>query len=365
MTAGRLEQLLSRLARMSIAVVGDFFLDKYLELDPSLSEASLETGLEARQVVAVRCQPGAAGTIVANLCALGVGRVLCVGFTGDDGEGFELRRGLQRLGADTARVLVCADRFTPTYCKPLVREAGGLRELERLDTKNRVPLPADLEQALVATLDELACQVQAVIVQDQVQEPDCGVVTAQVRTALAGLAEAHPDVVWFGDSRARIGQYRNLITKPNRHELCQAMHLGSPEHKPDDCLPCAARLARRTGRPVYLTLGEEGMVLVTPDRAQQLPTARLPGPLDIVGAGDAATAGIVSALCAGASFEEAGVMGNLVASITVQQLGTTGTATPAQVREQFARYRSVWSHVPPALPIPSTTPGRTTWSAPA
>jgi sugar/nucleoside kinase (ribokinase family) len=55
------------------------------------------------------------------------------------------------------------------------------------------------------------------------------------------------------------------------------------------------------------------------------------GPIDIVGAGDAASSGFLSALLAGASEVEAADVANLVASITVQQLGTTGTATPEQV----------------------------------
>jgi len=59
------------------------------------------------------------------------------------------------------------------------------------------------------------------------------------------------------------------------------------------------------------------------------------GPIDIVGAGDAATSGIVAALLAGATDFEAAALGNLVASITIQQLGTTGTATPQQVRERW------------------------------
>jgi bifunctional ADP-heptose synthase (sugar kinase/adenylyltransferase) len=107
-------------------------------------------------------------------------------------------------------------------------------------------------------------------------------------------------------------------------------------------LQCAAELSKRVGRPVYLTLGEQGMALVTPEASQAIPTARLTGELDIVGAGDSASAGIVSALCAGAALEEAAVVGNIVASITVQQIGTTGTATPEQVREQFARFEAIW-----------------------
>ncbi|UCC69652.1 MAG: carbohydrate kinase [Armatimonadota bacterium] len=347
MTARRLDQILSRLAEAAVAVVGDFFLDKYLEIDPALSETSLETGLEARQVVAVRCQPGAAGTIAANLCALGIDRVICIGFVGDDGEGFELLRGLRELGADADRILARADRFTPTYRKPLVRHPDGrVRELERLDTEHREPLPPNLEESLITAVREVAPEVKAVIAQDQVQEPECGVITSGMRQALAELAEQHPNVVWFGDSRFRIGEYRNLIVKPNRQEVCRAIHPDTPAHDSAGAKNCAAIVSAQVGRPVYLTLGADGMALITPDEAQPIPTARPEGELDIVGAGDSATAGIVSALCGGATLEEAGVLGNIVASITVQQIGTTGTATQDQVRQQFARHTEVWRELP-------------------
>ncbi len=51
----------------------------------------------------IRAQPGAAGTILNNLVALGVGRIVPVGFCGDDGEGFELRRGLAALPCVSSR----------------------------------------------------------------------------------------------------------------------------------------------------------------------------------------------------------------------------------------------------------------------
>ena len=52
MTPSRLHHLLSRFSDHTIAVIGDFFLDKYLELDPALAETSLETGLTALESVA-------------------------------------------------------------------------------------------------------------------------------------------------------------------------------------------------------------------------------------------------------------------------------------------------------------------------
>ena len=43
--------------RVTIAVAGDFCLDRYLEIDASKSELSIETGLPVHNVVNVRAQP--------------------------------------------------------------------------------------------------------------------------------------------------------------------------------------------------------------------------------------------------------------------------------------------------------------------
>ena len=346
MNRERLERILGAFGGATVALVGDFFLDQYLEIAPALDEVSLETGLTARQVVRVRCQPGGAGNVVANLCALGVGRVLCLGAIGDDGEGFELLRALRRLGADVEGLVVRPGRFTPTYRKPVVCEAGGgLRELERLDSKNRQPTPRETEEAIIGRVRELAPELGAVIAQDQVQEAECGAITSRVRGALGEMAREHPEVTWFADSRVRAGQFRSVIVKPNREEACAAVHPDSPAHDAAEVLGCAKELSTRTGAPVYLTLGEEGMAVVTSEGVTHVPTDRLEGEIDIVGAGDSATAGIVSALCGGASLAEAAVIGNIVASIAVEQLGTTGTASQEDVRRRFFEHGKVWEGV--------------------
>ena len=62
-----------------------------------------------------------------------------------------------------------------------------------------------------------------------------------------------------------------------------------------------------------------------------VPAVAVEGQLDPTGAGDSATAGTVLALCAGATLPEAAIVGNLVASITIQQISTTGVAHPDQL----------------------------------
>ena len=95
----RLEELLSKFPTRRIAVMGDYFLDRYLDFDSELAEISLETGKTANQVVSVRHSPGAAGTVVCNLHALGCRCITCIGFRGDDGEGYELLQDLTRWPA--------------------------------------------------------------------------------------------------------------------------------------------------------------------------------------------------------------------------------------------------------------------------
>lgn len=337
LTEPKLREILDRLPTLKIALVGDLFLDKYLDLDASLTEVSVETGLEAYQVTRVRCYPGAGGTVLNNLHALRVGDLRAVSVIGSDGEGFELLRGLKVNGVDTAGVIATESRMTPTYTKPMLsRGAGPATELNRLDIKNRTPQPPELDKQVIAQLDRVAGEVDALIVADQVTERNRGVVSDAVRAHLEVLAERYPKCVIFADSRAHFALFRGCITKPNRSELFHAV--GEAEELRDDRLTvvrATKRLASWTGRPVYTTLGAEGMLYIESELCQEIPGIPVAGPIDIVGAGDSATAGIVSALCAGATPVEAAELGCLVASITIQQIGVTGTASPQQVLERF------------------------------
>jgi sugar/nucleoside kinase (ribokinase family) len=99
--------------------------------------------------------------------------------------------------------------------------------------------------------------------------------------------------------------------------------------------------AKSRERPVFITCGSEG-VMVLDGQGQPVLVPAVPLPvetkIDIVGAGDACSSGIVTALSSGAIAQEAAFMGNLVASITIQIIGTTGTATRGQVIELYDNY---------------------------
>lgn len=328
----RLKEILARFADIRMAVLGDYFLDEYLVIDPTLAEISIETGLSANQVVAVRSSPGAAGTVCSNLVALGV-KTQAIGIVGEDGNGFELVHGLwsRRIGTDL--LIEAPERFTPTYTKPMRRQADGTEvEMERVDIKNRTATPAHLQERIIENLWMAVESVDGIVVGDQVQEEECGVVTTAVREELALLSRRYPQKVFFADSRCRVGKFRDVLIKPNEREAAAA--LGKSEAREEELL---ADLFRMTGKPIFLTCGARGIYGFDGRRSFRCPALPVSGPIDIVGAGDSASAGIASALCAGATLQEAAEMGTLVASVTIRKLGTTGTASRDEVIEAWGR----------------------------
>lgn len=338
--AAKLHALLARFDGLRVAVLGDFFLDQYFEIDPACVETSVETGRQAHQVTAVRHAPGAAGTVVNNLAALGVRSITVLGVTGDDGNGWTLRRDLTACGCDLTYLLTDDACVTPTYLKTQDRALPGLDgERDRFDIKNRTSLPERVCEALLASVDLLLPALDALIIMDQVPEEGCGIMSPSMIDALSERAKRNPQTLFWADSRCRIRRYRHITLKANQFELAGVAAPLPGARVPDEALSNAAEVfAAQAGAPVFVTAEARG-VRVAGTLSATVPPVRVTGPIDPTGAGDAFTAGTASALAAGASHLEAALIGNLAASVTIRQLGTTGTAAPADLVAALALWR--------------------------
>jgi rfaE bifunctional protein kinase chain/domain len=340
MNTERFENLTRQYAHLRVAVVGDSCLDRYLEIDPARSEVSIETGLPVHNVTRVRAQPGGAGTVLNNLVALGVGAIFPVGFAGNDGVGYELCRALEaKAGVCMDHLIRTSDRRTFTYCKPLILEPGKPpRELNRLDSKNWTPTPTAVEEKLAGAVRNLAPAVDAMILLDQVDLADTGVVTRGLLNHVRDVMLLQPKLRISVDSRRGLRGFPPVIFKMNATELA-ALRGTPPEAELEAIKHTAGALARQNGRPVFVTLAERGMVGAAADGQVEHVTA-LPvrGEIDIVGAGDAVTANLMAAPAAGATLREALELASAAASVVIHQLGTTGAASVEQLRETLFKH---------------------------
>jgi rfaE bifunctional protein kinase chain/domain len=331
----RFQEITGQYPKLRIAVVGDFCLDRYLEIDPAKRETSLETSLPVHNVVNVRAQPGGAGTILNNLVALGIGQVYPVGFCGEDGEGYELQRALRaKLNVCVEYFLQTPERRTFTYCKPLLIEPGKPPiELNRLDSKNWTPTPASVSENIADAVRKLSDEIDLIILLDQVDVPETGVITVSVLAAINSLTKAKPKLLMIADSRRGLKGYPPVCFKMNQAEL-KALTGFTSEPALATLKDTAATLSRAQGRQVFVTLSERGILGAGPNgEVEHVPALPVRGPIDIVGAGDAVTANLASALAAGSGLREALEIANAAASIVVHQLGTTGAASVPQIKD--------------------------------
>jgi rfaE bifunctional protein kinase chain/domain len=328
----RLDEILSRFGGLNMALLGDLFLDRYLELSPQ-SETSIETGLEAYQVERIRNAAGALGTVMNNLASLGVGRLTPITFTGEDGHGFDLREVMRELPLDDTHLLSFPDRMTPTYMKPLrPTSCESWEELNRLDVRTREPMSHGQTDAIVEHLSQAFNECDGLIVLDQVDQTDRGVVNSDIREALHLLIESTPDKLVVIDSRSHLHEFRHGMLKGNRSEFLAAAA------EEQDVEKAVAALSRRNKQPAFCTMGETGVLIATPDGTiEHAEGVSVEGPIDIVGAGDSFTAATFASLLSDATPREAAEIGNLAASVTIRQIGTTGVATQEQIFEARAK----------------------------
>ena len=329
---------LAESSKSRIVVLGDYALDKYLYIDPARDEPSIETGLTAYQIHKKRMSAGAGGNVAANLCALGA-QVTCISLVGNDGEGYELLNCLRSIGANTDYMVHADDLCTCTYTKPMrLQKNGSWKEMNRLDFRNFDPPSMELQKQLVENLKNVLPHVDAVLLVDQFCQRNLGTMTDYVREQINQLALEYPEVLFFVDSRAFSGEYRNMIVKCNNHELMAMAGSSENPENPEILCQLAQELGQKNNAAFVVTRGSKGMMVLNRGKLHFVDGVHVTGPLDIVGAGDSASSGFVLGLTRGLDYTQAAMVGCCVSSITIQQIGTTGTATVPQVLQRLKAY---------------------------
>ena len=309
-TRDRLAALLKRMAECRIVVVGDAMLDIYLAGDAE--RISPEAPVPVVTVRGRRYALGGAANVAANVAALGAESRL-VAVIGDDARGDSVRGELAQHRLTDQFLVVAPAR--PTTSKTRVVARG--QQVVRIDEEVEDPIP---ERAL----ERAMANVDALVVEDY----NKGTLTPAVIERAMALGKKRGVPIVVDPKFKNFFAYRGAaVFKPNRRELEQAMGAALDlDHA--DALPTS--LAKLGVDNLLLTLGAEGMVLVTKDgQIARIPTMAREV-FDVSGAGDTVTAWVGTALAAGASVREAAQLANHAAGIEVGKAGVA-TVSPAEV----------------------------------
>jgi rfaE bifunctional protein kinase chain/domain len=313
MKTDRLETILARIQQLRIAVMGDFALDFYFDLQTSTGEFSLETAKEVHLASTPRAYLGGAGNVAKNLAILGV-HVSAFGVRGNDLFGREMVHQMATLGIDATNIFE-TDIDTPTYSKPMCDD----EELNRIDFGTRSDNFQDKTNDLIAKL--------------QSESYDWVIVNEQFAKAL--LERKHIESLSFqqaiADLRSLGSHAKQLPLKVNEAEFLKIYQKPATDEN-------IQAWARSRKKPVLVTLGEKGMVFASEEEFHHQPALPVIGPIDTVGAGDMVVAGFSAARAAGASIQEACEFASLAVHISIHQVGETGSASPEAIRQNHHGY---------------------------
>ena len=326
MESSWLELALAPLPRLRAAVLGDFCLDAYWQLDSAEPELSLETGLPVRRVRTQNYSLGGAGNVVANLVALGVGHVQAIGVVGKDLFGAELLRLLRACGPVIRDHMVEDLHWqTMVYAKPWI----GDQEENRVDFGAFNVLSKRTTDALIAALDKAAGENDVVVLNQQISR---GVNTLSLIERINQVIARYPKTLFLVDARHRPDLYRGAVLKLNVAEAARFL-----QEPIDGCVATeraksfAWRITQRTGQPTFLTRGEQGVLVADDKTVHEIPGIQVLEKTDPVGAGDTVVAALAAALGSGQDPWTAAKLANLAASIAVRKLRTTGTALQSEL----------------------------------
>jgi D-beta-D-heptose 7-phosphate kinase/D-beta-D-heptose 1-phosphate adenosyltransferase len=317
LTRDHLEQLFAKMAARHVVVVGDAMLDIYLAGDAD--RISPEAPVPVVSVHTRRYALGGAANVAANVAAIGAEcRLLAV--VGDDARGDSLRAELAQNRLADRHIVVAAAR--PTTSKTRVTARG--QQVVRIDEEIEDAIPAKTENQLLGQLDAVMADADAILLEDY----NKGTLTPAVIERAMTLARKRGIPIVVDPKFKHFFAYRGAtLFKPNRRELEQAMGATLDLAHPD-ALPTT--LEKLGVDNLLLTLGAEGMVLVTKDRQiGRIPTMAREV-FDVSGAGDTVTAWVGTALAAGASVREAAQVANYAAGVEVGKSGVA-TVSPGEV----------------------------------
>ncbi len=326
----KLKAILEAAREVRVGVVGDFTLDGYWHADMTRSVISRETPLFPRPVVRERYSCGGAANVAWNLAELGPAEVRAFTVLGPDWRGELLTQALREARVDPRDALTVPGWSTPFFGKVMLTNGDLRQEDARLDFVNTAGLALETEEDLLARLEAALPDLDALVVADY---QAVGVITPGVLEGLNRLAGQNGQVVFTVDSRERIGQFQNMLRKPNRIEAARWLF---PERSPEqigleDFAGTALYPQVDCGCPLFITLGERGCLVLDGGESHLVPAVRVPPPLDTVGAGDTFLAALAIGMAAGALPVEAARFGHLAAAVTVRKLGITGAASPDEI----------------------------------
>jgi len=312
-TMNNLIRIVEQFKDKKILVIGDVMLDKYIWGD--VSRISPEAPVQVVNVVKESYSPGGAANVANNVAALNA-KSLMVGIVGNDITKDQLIQELKKKNIDVSGLI--NDENKGTIRK--VRVFGRSQQLLRFDYEKKGYVSVETENDIFDFVSGKLDEINAIIISDYAK----GAITKNLMEKIIMLCNEKNKIIVIDPKPKHKMFYKNAtLISPNHKEAHEMNDFTEDSPTNADIENMGKKLLKELCSNILITKGEKGMSLFEKDgKITNIPTFAKEV-YDIIGAGDTSVATLTLALASGANLEEAAIIANHAAGITVGKIGTS------------------------------------------
>lgn len=308
------EQVLSDLSNIKVAVIGDVMLDTYCwgKVERISPEAPVPVVTLDKKEIRI----GGAANVALNTASLGASTFI-FSVIGQDEEGRELKELMQQNNIYVDYLVTSSKRITTNKTRIISRN----QQMMRLDAELVKDLDETLEQELLSSFKKFvtAHKPQVVIFEDY----NKGVLTEKLITSIIEVCKEHNIITTVDPKRKNFFAYKGVtIFKPNLKEVKEALNLLFDEIDADLLSNIHLQL-QQTLKHNYslITLSEQGMFYEGNNESNIIPS-HLRNIADVSGAGDTVIAVASLVYAASKDIHLATQVANIAGGLVCEAVGT-------------------------------------------
>jgi len=326
-----LETIFSNAKNVSVLVIGDLMLDRYVY--GTIDRISPEAPVGVVNWRSEKSGLGGAANVAHNLAQLGC-HVFLAGVVGPDEAAEELLRAAKTMGIDTSGVVTDAAR--PTTLKTRVIAHG--QQVIRIDRESRSEIDDASAKSFLDHVRKCLPLVDGVILSDYAK----GVLTPRLCASVIQAANSQHKRVLVDPKGHDFSKYKGaFLLTPNKKEYADAAH--TPIQNEEDLRKVVDSLFEVVqSHAILVTRGEEGMSLFAGKAAGVNIQTDVRDVFDVTGAGDTVISMLGRLLFAGVDLLPAAQLANMAAGIKVGKLGAAAVNADellAYLRQREDRFR--------------------------
>ncbi len=308
------EQVLSGLSNIKVAVIGDVMLDTYCwgKVERISPEAPVPIVTLDKKEIRI----GGAANVALNTASLGAPTFI-FSVIGQDEEGRELKELMQRNNIYLDYLITSPKRITTNKTRIISRN----QQMMRLDAELVKDLDDTLEEEMLSVFKKFvaAHQPQVVILEDY----NKGVLTEKLISGIIEVCREHNIVVTVDPKRKNFFAYKGAtIFKPNLKEVKEALNLLFDEVNADLLSNIHLQLQQTLQHNYSLiTLSEHGMFYQGDNESKIIPS-HLRNIADVSGAGDTVIAVASLVYAASKDIHLATEVANIAGGLVCEEVGT-------------------------------------------